>query len=45
MSNTLKLPLALFIASLLLLLSGCMPFPGDTPELAIFVAKDGASLG
>lgn len=43
MSNTLKLPLALFITSLLL--SGCMPFPGDTPELAIFVAKDGASLG
>jgi hypothetical protein len=42
MSNTLKLPLALILATLLL--SGCMPFPGDLPELAICLTTASAAV-
>ncbi|WP_264082126.1 hypothetical protein [Pseudomonas hamedanensis] len=38
MSNTLKLPLTLLIA--FLLLGGCMPVPDGLPELATVVATD-----
>ncbi len=42
MSNTLKLPLALIIANLLL--GGCMPLPGEIPDLASYLTTVPAAV-